>query len=218
MLTNDHTGSRETCDQTNISPPFVALPDAQESSTDACDIGQDPAELARTCARNGWPVDLSLVHDGWNDKSTPGSGYSPASKAIFRRARDARVFLRNAALRLAAEGVDNVEIVLVAHGGFMHYLTGDWEGAGKYPATGWINCEMRSYHFLEAPDAGVDDLAKLAETEESRRRRGLEGPMITDGQVQRELYARAMEQWEAQGLQNHSKIAGQEDEEDDMSL
>ncbi|KPI42459.1 uncharacterized protein AB675_9782 [Cyphellophora attinorum] len=132
ILTDNHTDGRETGDQTNIPPPFIALPDAQESSTDACDIGQDPAVLARTCATNGWPIDLSLVHDGWNDKSTPGSRYSPASKAIFRRARDTRVFLRDAARRLVAEGLTDVQIVLVAHGGFMHYLTGDWEDAGKY--------------------------------------------------------------------------------------
>ena len=197
--------------------PFIAVPDAQEGSTDPCDIGADPDVLAQTCAEHNWPLDLSLVKTGWNDKITPGARYSASSRAIFQRARDLRLFLRDCARSLAAKGEEDVQIALVAHGGFMHYLTGDWEGAGKYPATGWTNCEVRSYVF----DGGVDGLngegseARLVELETSRKERGLEGLTVMNRLAQRKLYEEAMTAWEGQGLQNHSKVVGEEDGEDD---
>lgn len=127
-----------------------------------------------------------------------------------------RVFLRQKAKELAFESEEPGDIALVAHGGFMHYLTGDWEGAGKYPATGWVNCEMRSYVFEDVGNDG-DEHARMVETETSRRGRGVEGRMVTDRVEQRRLYVEAMAAWEGQGLQNHSKIAGEEDGEEDES-
>lgn len=32
-------------------------------------------------------------------------------------------------------------------GGFLHYITDDWESKDKFPGTGWANTEFRSYTF-----------------------------------------------------------------------
>lgn len=192
------------------SRQVLALPDAQETSNDPCDIGSDPDILRATCQKNDWPVDLSLVKDGWNDKSIQ-SRYSGASTAIARRARDARVFLRQKATELLQSGVEDVHIALVTHGGFLHYFTEDWEGADNRltPGTGWTNCETRSYKFVAGIDTdGVgedDDDAHLIETAGSRCTRELVHPMFT-GQRQMELYEMAMQSWEDQNLPNPAKI------------
>ena len=183
---------------------ILALPDAQEMSDDPCDIGSEIDVLSRACIENDWPVDLSLIQPGWNIKK-PGTRYSPSSQAINRRARDLRVFLRQNARDFVAKGERDVHIALVAHGGFMHYFTGDWEGAEKGAATGWTNCEARSYTFALGLAASADAEARLDELISSRRRRGLQTAMIL-GAPQTAMYERAMQAWEDMGLQNHSKV------------
>jgi hypothetical protein len=32
-------------------------------------------------------------------------------------------------------------------GGFLHYITDDWDSKDKFPGTGWANTEFRSYTF-----------------------------------------------------------------------
>lgn len=183
---------------------ILALPDAQETSDDPCDIGSDVEVLKNICEENYWPVDLSLVKDGWNVKRI-GGRYSPATEAIASRARDARIFLRKLARDFIAAGDQNVHLVLVAHGGFLHYLTEDWENSDRFPGTGWVNCETRAYTFAHGVDNDDDMNAHLVETMDSRRRRGLDYPMISK-EKQRALFDLAMQGWEDQGLQNPSKI------------
>jgi broad specificity phosphatase PhoE len=183
---------------------IVAVPDAQETSDDQCDIGSDPDLLKRRCQEHNWSVDLSLTKDGWNDKSFR-SPYSPSSIAITRRARATRRFLRKQAQALLRTGAQNINIALVAHGGFMHYLTEDWEDADKRPGTGWINCEVRSYVFERALDCVVDGEAHLRETVASRAIRGVRHSQYPRP-MQHELYEMTMEAWERQGLQNPAKI------------
>lgn len=187
-------------------PPktILALPDAQETSDDPCDTGSDLEVLKSTCEENHWPADLSLVKQGWNDKKV-GGRYSGASKAIERRARDVRVFLRQKARDLITAGDSDVQIVLVSHGGFMHFFSEDWEEAAKFPATGWVNCETRAYTFEHDVNSDDDIDAHVVETMDSRRIRGKNHPMISkDRQI--ELFAQAMQAWEDQGLQNPSKV------------
>ncbi|KAF5697844.1 phosphoglycerate mutase family [Fusarium globosum] len=73
-------------------PEIIAIPDAQETSDDPCDVGTDPSVLREVVTEHNWPVDLSLVQDGWNVKAL-GTCYSPESSAIAARARDARIFI-----------------------------------------------------------------------------------------------------------------------------
>lgn len=191
--------------QTSERPSTVlVLPDAQEMSDDPCDIGSDISILKAISRANRWPVDLSHIQPGWTIKD-PGTRYSPSSRAISRRARDLRIFFREYARKRIAAGERDVHIALVAHGGFMHYFTGDWEGAEKGAATGWVNCEMRSYTFAQGLSRSADGDAHLDELMSSRRRRGMGWAML-GMEEQKVMYERAMQAWEDMGLQNHSKV------------
>lgn len=99
-----------------------ALPEIQETSDLPCDTGSDAAVLEAEFAQGEFAgmVDLSLVHEGWNEKT---GRFEPGSTAIQARARDARVWLR--ALGREQRGVDDVHVVVVTHGGFLHYFTED---------------------------------------------------------------------------------------------
>ncbi|KAK5131217.1 hypothetical protein LTR08_001186 [Meristemomyces frigidus] len=164
----------------------VALPELQETSDMPCDTGSTPAELATEFADK--PVDLRLVPEGWNDKRA--AKWAPNNKAVEARARDARLWLLARPER---------EIVLVAHGGFLHYLTEDWAGSDRLCGTGWSNTEFRSYTFA-APSNNNDPAsdAHLVETPSSRqRRRG--DPTAPDREEQAQLKRAAVREWGAQG-------------------
>ncbi|KAL6249811.1 hypothetical protein RBB50_003667 [Rhinocladiella similis] len=194
------------------SPLILAIPDAQETSDFPCDTGSDPDVLQDRCAEHGWKADLSLVTEGWNVK-TRNNRYSPASEAIALRARDTRRLLRQKARDLSTSspnGDEDVEIVLVAHGGYLHYLTDDWEDANKLSGTGWENCEFRTYNFETDFTSDADQDAFLTETTESRRRRGKTEPQF-DHDTQKQLFEQMMQGWEDQGLQRPDKL-GPEDE------
>jgi broad specificity phosphatase PhoE len=188
----------------NNAGKILAVPDAQEISDDLCDTGSDPDVLHKIAIGKAWPVDLSLVQDGWNDKSLE-SRYSPRDKAIRARALSVRLLLRQKIRELMDIGIDSPEVVLVTHGGFLHYLTDDWEDSDVYAGTGWRNCELRSYQFEEDPTAGVDADARLVETTESRLRRGKTGPTI-GREKQHELFETSMKKWESQGLQRPDRV------------
>ncbi|CRK22728.1 hypothetical protein BN1708_013481, partial [Verticillium longisporum] len=112
-------------------PEIIAIPDAQETSDDACDVGTNPSVFRRVVAESKLPVNLSLVKEGWNVKAL-GTRYSPESNAIAARARDARIFIREKIRQLIKQGDTEPQIALVAHGGFLHYFTEDWEDS-------WLN-------------------------------------------------------------------------------
>jgi broad specificity phosphatase PhoE len=107
-------------------PEILALPDTQEISDHPCNTGSDPADLRRLCDEAGWQVDLSLVQEGWNDKSRNGR-WSPAAKAIEARARDARRAIRERVTEMQKQGEDSPQVVLVSHNAFLHDFTEDWE-------------------------------------------------------------------------------------------
>ncbi|KAK8014076.1 hypothetical protein PG990_007372 [Apiospora arundinis] len=140
---------------------ITALPDAQEVSLQPCDHGSDPSKLK---AEFGDKVDFSLVPEGWNDKS-PKSKYYPDPKLLAARARDARLWLRD----LVREAGDDAQVVLVTHGGILHFLTGDWDGYSTGSGTGWSNTEFRSYEFQDT--TYEDPNASLKENKSSRRER-----------------------------------------------
>ena len=194
-----------TTENAKCQPKILAIPDAQETSDFPCDTGSDVPVLKEITKESNWPVDLSLLDEKWNVKSL-NSRYSAASSAICKRARDCRKFLREKARELSDGGDDNVEIVLVTHGGYLHYLTEDWEDAAKFSGTGWENTEYRTYNFEHDFSSNSDNEAYLLESAESRKRRGVEHPP-PNHDIQREIYHKMMQGWEDQGLQNPSKLS-----------
>lgn len=168
----------------------IGLPELQETSDLPCDTGSEPSKLDSEFGTGKFAgkVDLSLVSDGWNSNT---GKWDPRSSAIEARAKDARKWLRE----LGQKTEDDQEIVVVTHGGYLHYFTQDWEGAEKFAGTGWQNTEWRSYEFV----SGEDEEASLRETKESReRRRGMETPLTET--EQRELRSAREREWNGNGL------------------
>ena len=166
----------------------VALPELQETSDLPCDTGSD-IDILKDEFKDQ-PVDLSLVKKGWNSKK---GKWAPTSEAIEGRAKDARVWLRSR---------EEDDVVVVTHGGLLHYLTEDWTDSGKFTGTGWANCEYRSYNFTS--DSDSDSEASLVETAESHsRRRGTEKPITEAERVQ--LKQTALRDWENEGYQVSGK-------------
>ncbi|RGP70171.1 phosphoglycerate mutase family [Fusarium longipes] len=140
--------------------PIIAMPVFQEVSANPCDTG---SEVAKVQAEFEGIADYSRVEESWTDKG-PESEYEPTVEKLTVRGHKAR-----RALRDLVSGDDHV--VVVSHGGFLHFLTDDWYGVPEGRATGWSNCEFRSYQFVDP--TGKDEDAALLETEESwHRRRG----------------------------------------------
>ena len=91
---------------------IIALPEAQETADVPCDTGTDIDELKEEMKGN--PVDLSRCAKDWNSKT---GRWAPTAGALEKRAREARQWLK---------ARPEKEVVLVTHGGFLHYFTEDW--------------------------------------------------------------------------------------------
>ncbi|KAI4187501.1 MAG: hypothetical protein L6R41_002783 [Letrouitia leprolyta] len=194
------------------STECVALPEVQETSDLPCDTGSDIFAIKEDFKDK--PVNFSLVPEGWNNKQ---GKWAANGDAVAARCREVRRWLK---MR------DEQAIVVVTHGGLLHYLTEDWTGAGKfqgkkkesfirrtsrnlfpfaygprYIGTGWENVEFRSYHFVD----GDDENASIRETEESKQQRGYKDkPLTKEEKVQlRETTAKT---WEEQGYEKASKV------------
>lgn len=141
--------------------PVLALPSAQEFSDYPCDTGSPTSKLAEEFRGK---VDLGLLGDDWN--SNKGK-WSPHCDAIDARARETRRFLRQFGRDWMRQNEGDCHVVVSTHGGFLHYVTGEWSGTGGSAGTGWRNCEFRSFAFKE----GEDEDASLVELQESRARR-----------------------------------------------
>jgi broad specificity phosphatase PhoE len=160
----------------------IAMPEVQETSDIPCDTGSDIKELEKEFA--GQPVDFSMVaaRPDWNSKQ---GDWAPWTDPLNVRATKARQWL-------AARKETN--IVVVTHGGFLHYLTEDFHGYDTFVGTGWANTEWRSYTF----DLKSGTNFSITETPESReRRRGTE-KSLTEAE-QRNLKSSASKEWEKNG-------------------
>jgi len=124
-------------------PLIIALPEAQETTDLPCNTGSDPDVLKNACQEQRWPADLRLVLDGWNNKRA-GTKWEPSADAISRRAREARRFIRDKVRELQKQGEDSPEVVLVTHGGYLHYFTEDWEDSCLYHG----KCRATALSFL----------------------------------------------------------------------
>lgn len=115
---------------TGKNQKIIALPLVQEISTNPCDTGSEPVVLRaefgslREDGAAAWLDDREL-HRGWNDKTGPESPWAPRPERLEARARGARRWLRE--LGRSGGGAD-AEIAVVTHGGFLHFLTQDWDG------------------------------------------------------------------------------------------
>lgn len=97
--------------------PIAALDVLQEVSAAPCDTGSDVEKLAAEFENKGqWDG----VREGWTDKG-PSSMFEPNLHKLTARAREARRALRE----MAGQGDDHV--VAVTHGGFLHFLTDDFQ-------------------------------------------------------------------------------------------
>ncbi|KAK9415100.1 putative Phosphoglycerate mutase-like protein [Seiridium unicorne] len=175
----------------------IALPDAQEMSLQPCDHGSDVEKIK---AEFGEKVDFSRVQDGWNIKS-PESKYYPDPAKLDARARDTRRSLRE----LAKSHGDDAQIVLVTHGGIVHFVTGDWAGIPKGGATGWKNTECRSYEFKDP--SGADPEAALQELESSwEQRRGSQVALTdTENREMRDILQKMLEAENAADMEARAK-------------
>ncbi|KAL8650630.1 MAG: hypothetical protein Q9210_003716 [Variospora velana] len=168
---------------------YFALPEVQETSDLPCDTGSNLSVLKQDFGDR--PVDLSLIPDDWDSKK---GKWAADHVAVEARCREARNWLKSR---------EEEHIVVVSHGGLLHYLTEDWTGSGKfqgtrrpflrrvkkmlfpnaydpwYTGTGWENVECRSYRFAK----GDGENASLEETEESRQRRS-EKPLTKEEKTQ----------------------------------
>lgn len=96
----------------------IALAELQEVGDWPCDTGSDIAILREEL--EGKPVDLSRIPDDWNKNK---GEWGPADDVVKKRAAKVRQWLK-------ARSEKN--IVVVTHGGLVHYLTCDWTGDGKF--------------------------------------------------------------------------------------
>ncbi|KAI1260250.1 histidine phosphatase superfamily [Xylariaceae sp. FL1019] len=143
--------------------PAILLPELQETGVHPSDHGQSRQALLKLFRPQ---VDVNELDDKWNYKGQ-GSKYEPDVPLVEARAREARVFLR----RLARKAPDDAHIVVVSHGGFLHFLTNDFAGLSEEYFTSYRNTGMRSFEFADLH--GDDVEAKLVETRESCLKSGL---------------------------------------------
>ncbi|KAK4190983.1 histidine phosphatase superfamily [Podospora australis] len=167
---------------------IIALPDLQEVSPFPCDTGSEVEDLVKEF---GEKVDFGRVQEGWNDKG-PGSEFAPEMRKLeARAARARRWFWELGQKEKGEEGEEEVNIVAVTHGGFLHFLTEDWDGMDVGRGTGWDNTECRTYEVVAPESEGGEGEQKgkgnvrLVETKESwRRRRGSAGGLTETEQME----------------------------------
>ena len=97
--------------------PVIALDLVQETSDAPNDIGSSVDELRK---RFGESTNLAGVRESWTDKSE-GAYFEPEWSKLLDRTREARK-----ALRTMVKESDK-DIVVVSHGGVLHFLTDDWQ-------------------------------------------------------------------------------------------
>ncbi|KAG5947609.1 hypothetical protein E4U59_000363 [Claviceps monticola] len=148
--------------------PIILLDILQEVSSSPCDTGSSKEKLLEEFGDHD--LDPDGVRDDWTNKGK-GSVFEPTVEALMARAKEARRKLKE-----IAEVMEG-DIAVVTHGGFLHFLTDDWEGIPSGKATAWTNCMRRSYTFEECPDDETD--VRLVETQESREQRQHDAKPLT---------------------------------------
>ncbi|KAF7912542.1 uncharacterized protein EAF01_001563 [Botrytis porri] len=148
--------------------PYLLVPNAQEVIAKPCDIGfsLDILKNDEGLAFGAEKIDFDLMEDEWNSKK---DFYAPNHGAVETRA---------AALRAWLYGLEAQYIILVAHGGFLYYLTEDGTVSDPKKGTGYNNCEVRTFTFTKDSTA---ERARIVEV--GMKRHGVE----TDNTILAEL-------------------------------
>lgn len=113
----------------------IALPEVQEVSDAPCDTGSAVSEIEGEFEGK---VDFRRVPEDWTDKQSPESRWEPTLEKLERRAAEARRALRE----IVGDVQGDAQVVVVTHGGFLHFLTNDFHGiaAGKGKAPVVVRC------------------------------------------------------------------------------
>lgn len=140
----------------------VALAELQEISDAAYNIGTNVDVLRLEMEDD--PIDFDFVTNDWNSKK---GKFSSNTRAVEARAARMRNWLRDQ---------PQEHVVVVTHGGFVHYLTQNWSDFKPHLGSGWANAEFRSYQFVETSDS-----MSLEETAKSKmRRQGNDKKAVTE--------------------------------------
>jgi broad specificity phosphatase PhoE len=139
---------------------ILALPLAQEATDKPANT---PSDIERLEKEYGDVVNFHRCSDTYTDYNTKKGRWAPDGEALEHRALELRRFLRDR---------DEQEIVVVSHGDFLHYVTGEINEDGSQAKGWWTNTECRSYRFFPVDH----DDALLQETDESWKMRNASGP------------------------------------------
>lgn len=131
---------------------ILAIADAQEASADLSDTGS-PIEMLQS-AFPAEVVDLRLLKDGWWKKDGDNT---PDDKHCHARAEKLRRYLKKR---------PEQNIVLVGHGKFFHFMTGNIDAEGHQTGEYWTNLMWRSYRFEYPDDANKAHLIETADSME----------------------------------------------------
>lgn len=104
---------------------ILFLPYAQEDTDEPCDVGSPLEVLRKDYAQT---ADFSHMSEDWNGKS---GVYAPTTKALKERAWTLRLWLKSRS--------EN-EIVVVGHGSFWHWTTGEIDREGHLTGTSTEPC------------------------------------------------------------------------------
>jgi broad specificity phosphatase PhoE len=149
---------------------IIALPAAEEVSSDPCDTGSSTATLRKEFGDD--LVDFSHLStsaggdEGWFEHV---GDYSSEAEKVHARAETLRRWIRERKEK---------EVVLVSHGYFAHYLTHEVDKDGQQTTPWWGEAELRSYRFEEVGESAV-----LVELRESVERRGVDGEKTGEKRV-----------------------------------
>lgn len=149
---------------------ILALPLAQEATDKPANT---PSSIDKLQKEYGSIVDFHRCLDVYVDYDSKKGRWSPEDKSLKTRALELRKFLRDR---------EEEEIVVVSHGDFLHYVSGDVDEEGNQLKGWWTNTECRSYRFFPV---GHEE-ALLEETEESVRMRGARGKGEVQGSAKEE--------------------------------
>ncbi|TGO27656.1 hypothetical protein BPAE_0038g00020 [Botrytis paeoniae] len=127
--------------------PYLLVSNAQKVSSKPCDTGflldiLRDIQIPKLFKDEGLTfgvekIGFDLMEDGWNSKK---DFYAPNHEAVEAR---------TAALRAWLYGIESQHIVLVTHGGFLHYLTEGGTVSDPRKGTGYNNCEVRKFTFTK---------------------------------------------------------------------
>lgn len=134
----------------------VAMPWAQEATDEASDTGS-PIQVIRRDFDS--EVNLDLLEDGWFRKEG-ANGTEP--DVLMERAVRLRRWLK---------ARTEHEIVLVTHGQFAHFLTGNVNDKGEQTTGWWKEAELRSFDFVDGRVGDPNDKAMIREAHESLKKR-----------------------------------------------